>query len=78
MNFPKKRTSLPSKNPFLFHIPLDLNTSLLSSHPLIDPPNLSTELFILTLSYLLALARYYFRTLNAKKGVSGGVLRTIP
>jgi len=77
MDTSKGSTSLPSINSFLLPTCLDLNTSLLQSHRLIDFINLSAKSVLSIASYLLVRASYCFGILNAQKGVTKGVLRTL-
>ena len=78
MDIPKESTSFPSINSLLLRTCLDLNTSLLQSHCLIDFLNLFVKFVLSIAFYLLLRASYCFSILNAQKGINGGVLRTIP
>jgi hypothetical protein len=73
----EESNTLPSINYFLLYTCLDLNTSLLQSHCLIDFLNLFTQFVLSIISYLLVCASYNFSILNAQKGVTGGVLPMI-
>ena len=60
-----KGSTFPSINSFLLRTCLDLNTSLLQSHCLIDFLNLSVKFVLSIAFYLLLRASYCFSILNA-------------